>query len=35
MITAEEFDASLTLSILQSKARQFLKATTKAKLSHA
>ena len=35
----EEFDAflraSFTLSILQSKARQFLKATTKAKLSHA
>jgi len=41
-ITAEElaeFDAflraSFTLSILQSKARQFLKAATKAKPSHA
>ena len=35
----EEFDAflraSFTLSIMQSKARQFLKATTKAKPSHA
>ena len=39
MITAEELEAflraSFTLSIPQSKARQFLKATTKAKLSHA
>ena len=41
-ITAEElaeFDAflraSFTLSIMQSKARQFLKAATEAKVSHA